>query len=249
MSVETEPTAANTANIVTSASPEGAEVTASPARNTKAKPTWKETMAKQAERRQKKYAERFPDGPDSKAAWVKLNNEFICHATKQIFTTAVQVRDHCKTAEYKQQVAANSLEENMELIHSCELHAKAEKEAIQASNQQKLALQQKTQQEDLITTRQQVQAAAKQNRMMAHENAQLQHKINRLVRQITHAKSRATQMMEKRNTKEATRGRQAMAEIVEQNTQLKAEKQALQLELEALKKGYTDQTGKPAPTM
>ena len=36
----------------------------------------------------------------------------------------MQVRDHCKTAEYKEQVAAASLEEDLELVHCCELQAK-----------------------------------------------------------------------------------------------------------------------------
>ena len=55
----------------------------------KVKSSWKDSMMRLCERRHRRYVELFGENPSPppQDAWVKDNELFICHATRQVFTT------------------------------------------------------------------------------------------------------------------------------------------------------------------
>mmetsp|Transcript_121642 Transcript_121642/g.211303 ORF Transcript_121642/g.211303 Transcript_121642/m.211303 type:complete len:305 (-) Transcript_121642:525-1439(-) len=228
-----------------------AEAEAGAPKAAKVKTSWKETMAKLEERRKKKYAELYGESPASPptTAWEMENGVFICHATQQVFTTGAQVRDHCRTAEYRLQLSESGLAVDASLMQFCENHAKVAKEKRKAAVTEKLEQQSKVQQTELATVKAQMVQAAKENRILSHEHRQLTQKLAKQTKQCEHWEGLVNQLLEKKQktAEQELIHRQSMAKVVDENRVLRQERHALRMELDMVKKAYKRDTGSAPP--
>uniref|UniRef100_A0A7S4CTW1 Uncharacterized protein n=1 Tax=Eutreptiella gymnastica TaxID=73025 RepID=A0A7S4CTW1_9EUGL len=224
----------------------------------KVKSSWKDSMMRLCERRHRRYVELFGENPSPppQDAWVKDNELFICHATRQVFTTTAQVRDHATCAQYTAAIHDSGLAVDHELLQYCETHARAEKEKLKAAQAQKQESEVKAKHNQLEAAKQQAALLAKENRQLTHTNWQLQQKVEKLTRQVkrqqTHSEQLVKQILDKKAKtaeKEAITIKtlkQQLTQKSEDNKVLRQEKCKLQMELHAMKK-HCKKMGVPPP--